>query len=625
MDDPSKKVGKELSSTRQAPPHDENFSQSAEQHTSKGKEALKLISQGRLAEAEEIYRKLIQKGSKNYTVYGNLGAIYSMQNKYEKSISLLRKSSKLNPNYPYTFYNLGNALNAQGELNAAINSYQKAIELKPDYTEAHINLGNIHKAQGDLSYAITCYEKELEIDPQHPEGNYILENSFKAKGDLNAAIESYRKALEANPKYTEAHYNLGNTFKAKGELTEAINSYIKVLDLKPDNPEALNNLGNTYKANDNLDAAVGSYQKALKVDSTNAETHFNLGNAFLEQGRLKDAITSYDRALKLNPQHLSASHNYALTALLNNDYKHGWQRYECRLITEKGSSNVHALPKCHKWNGELSLLKNDSLLVVTEQGLGDTLQFMRYINCLRDRGICISFCAQKKLHTLIKNSNIDSSPLTPQQANKVTDGFWIPLLSIPGYLNVNAENPIITEPYIKTKDELVSKWSEILAVEKRPIIGINWQGNPRQETTNSKGRSLILNTFLPITQMTSASLLSLQKGFGSEQLETCCFKDRFINCQSQINKTWDFLETAAIIANCDLIITSDTSTAHLAGGLGKTTWLLLKKVPDWRWGVKGESSFWYPSMRLFRQEERGNWDEVLQRVAKALQDKFRNN
>ena len=198
----------------------------------------------------------------------------------------------------------------------------------------------------------------------------------------------------------------------------------------------------------------------------------------------------------------------------------------------------------------------------------------------------------------------------------------MPLLSVCRYLGVRPENPIITERYIKATEELVKKWKGILANENRPIIGINWQGNPNAEKADLQGRSLPLETFAPITQKSNVSLLSLQKGFGSEQLEACSFKNSFVSCQSLINEAWDFLETAAIIANCDLVITNDTSTAHLAGGMGMTTWLLLMKVPEWRWGLNAETSFWYPSMRLFRQKNRGDWDEVLQRVRDALEYKF---
>ncbi len=298
--------------------------------------------------------------------------------------------------------------------------------------------------------------------------------------------------------------------------------------------------------------------------------------------------------------------------------------HEWRTNRKKSTSKPHAIPKCDQWSGNVALNQTKQLLLITEQGLGDTLQFMRYATALRNKGIAISFCAQPKLHCLIKSSGIDPSPLTPKQANTVTEGHWIPLLSVPRHLEVSPSNPIITEPYIKTTDELHTKWAEILSAEQLPIVGINWQGNPQTEKAGLRGRSLPLETFAPITGNSQISFLSLQKGFGSDQLETCSFKDRFVSCQDQINETWDFLETAAIVANCDLVITSDTFVAHLAGGMGKTTWLLLKKVPEWRWGLEGDTTFWYPSMRLFRQRERGNWDEVMERVAVALQEHFGN-
>ena len=312
-----------------------------------------------------------------------------------------------------------------------------------------------------------------------------------------------------------------------------------------------------------------------------------------------------------------------MAELLTGDYNNGWKRYEYRLQSQKSERILNANSPCKQWNGE-ALTQGTKLLLVTEQGLGDTLQFMRYATALRNEGISVSFCAQPKLHALIQASGIDPSPLTPKQANQVTEGKWIPLLSVPRHLKVSPQNPIITDPYIKTTEELHTKWSEILSAEQQPIIGINWQGNPKIEKTGTGfwGRSLALEAFAPIADFSHISLLSLQKGFGSEQLDTCSFKDRFVSCQNQINDTWDFLETAAIIANCDLIITSDTSVAHLAGGMGRTTWLLLHKVPDWRWGLEGETTFWYPSMRLFRQTERGNWNEVMERVAEALQEHF---
>ncbi|MHA3961312.1 tetratricopeptide repeat protein, partial [Synechococcus sp. LTW-G] len=375
------------------------------------------------------------------------------------------------------------------------------------------------------------------------------------------------------------------------------------------------------KEQGNLDAAIASYNTALQLKPNYTEAHNNLGNALKEQGNLDAAIASYNTALQLKPNYPEAHWNSSLTMLLCGDYKNGWEKYEWRTKKKKNASKPHAQPQCSLWDG-LKPDPSSQFLLVSEQGLGDTLQFMRYAIALREQGASVSICAQAKLHTLIQASGIDTSPLTPQQANKINDGQWIPLLSVPRHLEVSPDNPVITEPYIKTTDELTSKWQDILDTEKQPIIGINWQGNPKTEKTALRGRSLPLESFAPIAQLTDASLLSLQKGFGSEQLETCSFKDRFVSCQPQVDETWDFLETAAIIANCNLVITSDTSVAHLAGGMGKATWLLLHKVPDWRWGLEGDTTFWYPSMRLFRQNERGNWNEALQRVAEALQEQF---
>ena len=490
------------------------------EHAAKEQQAVALISQGKLQEAEALYRELIAAGTNNHIVYGNLAAICGMQGRFDELIELLGKTIQLKPNYPDAHNNLGNALKEQGELTAAIAAYKQALALNPNYPDAHNNLGIALKEQGELTAAISCYNTAIQLKPNYPEAHNNLGNALEEKGYLEAAIAAYNTAVELKPNYPEAHWNS------------------------------------------------------------------------------------------------------SLTMLLGGDYKNGWKQYEWRFKKEKDASPPHSLPKCSRWNGEALPDKNEQLVMVSEQGLGDTLMFMRYAIALRNQGIAVSLCAQPNLHTLIQASGIDPSPLTPQQGDQVTDGLWIPLLSVPQHLEVSPGNPIITGPYIKTTDELSAKWKGILSAAERPIIGINWQGNPKAEKTGLRGRSLQLEAFAPIASSSQSSLLSLQKGFGSEQLQTCSFKDCFVSCQDQINDTWDFLETAAIIANCDLVITSDTSVAHLAGGMGKTTWLLLKKVPEWRWGLAGDTSFWYPSMRLFRQQQRGNWDEVIERVAAELQQQF---
>jgi tetratricopeptide (TPR) repeat protein len=478
--------------------------------------------------------------------------------------------------------------------------------------------------QGSLREAESIYRELIAAGTKNYTNYGNLAAICGMQERFDEAEELLKKALELNPDFPDGHNNLGNVFKLRGELTAAITSFNTALRVKPNYPEAHNNLGTALKEKGDLDAALASFNTALKLNPNYPEAHCNLGNALQEQGDLSGAIASYNTALQLKPNYPNALWNSSLTMLLGGDYKNGWEKYEWRSKRDKDADHPHALPKCRRWSGEPPPSHHLPLLLVTEQGLGDTLQFMRYANALRQQGATVSFCAQPKLHTLIQTSGIDPSPLTPEQANQVTEGQWIPLLSVPRHLEISPDNPVITEPYIKTTDELIAKWAGTLETEERPIIGINWQGNPAPEKTGlrGRGRSTTLKAFTPITNGNQISLLSLQKGFGSEQLDTCSFKDHFVSCQAQVNDTWDFLETAAIIANCDLVITSDTSVAHLAGGMGKTTWLLLHKVPDWRWGLEGETTFWYPSMRLFRQKERGNWNEVMERVAKQLQKHF---
>jgi len=590
--------------------------------TGKEQQTIALIHQGKLEDAEANYRKLIATGTKNHIVYGNLAALCGMQGRFDELTVLLNKALQLKPNYPEAHYNLGVALKQQGKLNAAISSYNTALKLKPDYPEAHYNLGNALKEQGDLDAAISSFNTALQLKPNFPEAHINLGNALKEQGDLDAAISSFNTALQLKPNFPEVHYNLGIALKEQGDLDAAIASYNTALQLKPNYPEAHYNLGNALQEHGNLDAAIATFNTALQLKPNYPEAYYNLGNALKERGDLDAAIASYNSAIQIKPDYPDAQWNSSLTMLLAGDYKNGWERYEWRFKKKNDAAKPHALPKCIPWNCETAFNQTNQLLLVTEQGLGDTLQFMRYVNALRQQGATVSFCAQPKLHALIQASGIDPSPLTPQQANQVSEGQWMPLLSVPRHLEVSPDNPVINEPYIKTTDQMLAKWASRLEGEQRPIIGINWQGNPTTEKTWLQGRSIALETFAPIIGNSQISLLALQKGFGSEQLDICSFKDRFVSCQDQVNETWDFLETAAIIANCDLVITSDTSVAHLAGGMGKTTWLLLHQFPDWRWGLEGDTSFWYPSMRLFRQKESGNWDEVMKRITEDLQKHF---
>ena len=255
--------------------------------------------------------------------------------------------------------------------------------------------------------------------------------------------------------------------------------------------------------------------------------------------------------------------------------------------------------------------------------MGDTIQFMRYLEDLRDKGVIISICAEEKLFCLIKSLSIVANFFTPDQINQLDKYKWTPLFSIPELLGIKALNEIKYKPYIPINQDLKSKWKEFLDIESKPIIALNWQGNKNAEVFNLKGRSTSLEVFSELVTDNSVTLLSLQKGYGSEQLQDCTFRNRFVSCQEKVNKVWDFEEMAAIISNTDIVVTTDTAIAHLAGAIGHKCWLLLNKVPDWRWGLIGDNTFWYPSIRVFRQEDEGDWGRVIKRVSVEMQKELK--
>ena len=528
----------------------------------------------------------------------------------------LNKGLTIKPEDCELIKDLGNSYQAVGDVNTAKNYYQKAIAINSSYAPALTNLGSIELNSGNKQEALSLLTKATESDPQLARSWENLANGYLQLGKTQQAEIACRKSIKLNPNLFNSHFLLGMLLIRQKKLQEAKQPLRKTIELNPNFFQAHHNLGVVLQELGQLQEAELSTRKAIKLNPDFAEAYLNLGTIFKIHGNLQEAEVSVRKAIELNPDFAEAYFNLSLTELLKGNYQSGLDNFEFRFKTNN-PIRTHSTTKLKRIDNR-KLPAEKSLLVISEGGLGDTLQNMRYIPYLRNQDCEIYFCAQEKLHSLIKASNIDPHPLTPTQAKQISYGEWIPLLSLPRHLQVNPSNPIVSKPYISTTQELITKWKNILSTEKRPIIGIQWQGNPDNEKTTLKGRSFPLETFYGIAKNHNLQLLSLQKGFGSEQLNHCSFKNKFVKCQAEIDSTWDFLDNAAIIANCDLIITCDSSIAHLAGGMGQKVWLLLKDIPYWVWGLEGESTFWYPSMRLFRQKERHNWQEVMERVSMAL-------
>ncbi len=547
-------------------------------------QAIKAHVDGNLTRAEKEYLTILTSEPNNYVIAGNLGTLYLATGRFQKAARILAKAVEIKPDYAQSHSNLGNALQALGQLDQAILSFHTAVSLEPKTPEWHFNLGNALFAQEKTADAVLCYRSAINLRDHYPEAYTNLGNALKQQEKLDDAITCYRAAIKRQPRFTSAHANLGICLQEQGHGEEAIQCYRRALSLQANNPEV----------------------------------HCHLGNALTEQGELIEAIQCYRNAIKYKPDFPGAHYNLSMTLLLNGEWQEGWHEYEWRLKRQLNSAVNN--PNTVMWDGDFAFRRE--LILSAEQGLGDVFQFMRYGILLKQKMPHVSISVPDKLVKIIEQCKIFDRVYSQSDPELVidNDAQWVPMLSVPGLLGVpdNAD----TEPlsYIQSNPSKDAQWNKVIHTTESFVVGINWQGNPKTERGTLRGRSFTLAEFAPLAQIDGVQLLSLQKGDGAEQLEDCSFRDNFISGQNKISDVWDFIDTAAIMMNCHLIITSDTYVAHLAGGLGIPCWILLHKIPEWRWGLAGEKSRWYPNIRLFRQHRDGDWAELMQRVTTELKE-----
>ena len=495
----------------------------------------------------------------------------------------------------------------------------------------------IKSGKKDIAYEYFC--EAINLNPKSPSPYFNLGNILMEKKLYKKAIENYIKSNTLDKKNNQYKFQLGVAYAESGEFKNSIKVFEELLNEENENLEILNNLGRLNKEISAFQTSIKYFEKAISLNGYFHKPYIELGILYAEQGHLEKSIRLLNKALNIknefiekkdlkgkelikNKSELATIYwNLSLSNLLSNNYSDGFKQYEFRLCKEF-PIKPHARPLSERITKQISINKNKKILLVSEQGLGDTIQFVRYSQYLKNNGFEVYLCALDKLHSLFKYSNICNSLISQSDAEKVYDMPWAPLLSLPNLLNITPNNIIVKDKYLTVPKEHINKWEKILKQDKKPIIGINWQGNPNVEKGNVKGRSIPLDEFKLLTS-SSYKFLSLQKGYGADDFEKCTFKEYFVSAQKEINNTLDFLDTAAIICCCDLVITSDSMNAHLSGSLGKETWLLLKYVPDWRWGMKSNFTHWYKSLKLYRQNSNCLWKDVFRVIANDLDIRYK--
>jgi len=557
---------------------------------------------GRLQEAERIYRQVIVHQPRHVDALHNLGVIAYQIGRKDDAVDLIRQALKLNPSLPNAHKNLGIALKDTGQLDEAIAAYRQGAALNPDTPDAHFDLGNILMERGQNDEAVGAYRRAIVLRPDYADAHNNLGNALKGKGQIDSAILAYRQAVVFNRSDPDIHSNLGNALAEKGNLEEAIAAWRQAIALAPDRPEALFNFGNMMKDRGQLDEAIAAYRQAIALRPDYADAHNNLGTVLKDKGDLIEAIACYQKVLAINPGLPEAHGNLAQTLLVRGEFERGWEEFEWRWKCKDRPSPPRNFAQ-PEWDG--SPLEGRTLLLHTEQGFGDNLQFIRYLPLVAQRGGEIIVECYAELQRFFQQLNGRCRIVARGQALPNFD-VHLPLLSLPRLFATNLTNIPKTIPYLHADAEETGRWQQRLAgYSAFTKIGLAWAGSPTHQ--NDRNRSILFAKLAPLIRMPGARFFSLQKGNQAAR--------ELIDWSAELK---DFADTAALIANLDLVIAVDTAVVHLAGAMGKPVWTLLPFAADWRWLLEREDSPWYPSMRLFRQPALGDWDSVIKRVADEL-------
>ena len=555
---------------------------------------------GRLEQAKQLYLQVLAIDVRHAKSLYGLGLILHQIGNLDAAASIMRRAIAVNPNDAAYHASLGAVLLDQGKMEEAKPHLERSLALKPDSTEAHTNMGILLAREGKPEEARVCYQRALALNPDSLEALCNLGNLFCTGGKLQDARACFERAIALQPNLAEAHNNLGVVFRDLGIFGEAQACHERALALKPDYSDAHNNLGIVFRDQGKMEESVAWHERALALKPDYSEGYNNLGNTRRSQGRLEEARRCHEQALALNPGNVEAKWNLSLVELLTGDFAAGWRDYEVR--TKRKNAPRH-FPE-PRWRGES--LNGARILLHAEQGLGDTLQFLRYVPLVQAAGGTVILDVQRSLLRLaaelpgIETLVATGDPLPPFECHS-------PLMSLPAAFQTSIESIPAQVPYLRVPAEAKQSAEGLEWPEKGLRVGLVWSGNPL--FPEDRLRSIPLSDFEALLALHGVRFFSLQMGPAASQLAQV--DAQIIDLQAAIA---DMADTAALIEKLDLVITVDTAVAHLAGALGKPVWVLLPFAPDWRWLMERADSPWYPTMRLFRQPKFGDWPSVLERV-----------
>jgi Flp pilus assembly protein TadD len=532
---------------------------------------------GRLAEAAEHLEKAVHLDPRFAAAHANLGIVRTAQEKLEEAAAHFRQALSINPLDSRTLVRLADILHKQGRLEDAAAAFRRAASLAPGQGRAHFGLGMTLVRLGRFQEAEASYRQALRLGPDSVETMVNLGNVLVERGDLEGAIDLLHQAVALRPDFTQAHINLAHALMRLGRYAEA----------------------------------AARYGEALRLHPGSADVLDSLGTLRMKEGRLGEAMEHFEKAVSLKPDHADARLHRALGWLIAGDFERGWPEFEWRWRSR--GFQERRLPR-PRWDG--SSPAGRTILLYAEQGFGDTFQFVRYAPLLKERGARVIVECQEPLVRILRGCpGIDR--IVPRGEPLPEYDVQAPFLSLPGLLRTTLDTVPANVPYLEADPGLVERWRQELSGVEGRKIGVAWQGNPKYSA--DRQRSIPLLRIAPLARLPAVRLVSLQKMHGIDQIAAVSGDFSVIDFGSRLDDAnGAFMDTAALMKSLDLVVTSDTAIPHLAGALGVPVWLALPKVADFRYLLRREDSPWYPTMRLFRQTEAGNWDEVFERMAREL-------
>lgn len=573
-----------------------------------------LLSVGRAEDALASFERALQLAPGAPT-HNDVGVALDRLGRISEAIEHFRSAVARDPRHVEALQNLGVAELSQGRYQDALTSLNRALTLQPRHAATLANRANVLRALGQNTEALASYDQSLAIAPQNAEVHHSRALALLGLERYEDALAGLERARSLAPERFGILFHRGVALSLLERHAEALASFDAALAVEPDSADALNNRGVELGHLGRAEEALMAFAKASESRPDLIDAYNNAANVLKGLGRHQEALTQFDRALRLQPDHAPTLWSKSLLKLALGDYEEGWPLYEARLRLEylREYRRSFSVPR---WTGSEDIA-GKRILIHAEQGLGDALQFCRYLPLLEAKGAQVIFEVPGALSSLMRSLHFGGRLLCQGEPLPQELDCHCPLLSLPLAFNTRAETIPADIPYLTADGAAVDAWRDRLRALPGLKIGLNWQGHSVAEKQAwIRGRSFPLACIAPLAKVPGVSLVSLQKGAAAGQRDQVEFADAIAQLTNPDDTSAEALQqTAALISALDLVITSDTSVAHLAGALGVPVWVALHSVPDWRWLLDRSDSPWYPSMRLFRQRVAGDWLELFERVA----------